>query len=360
MKVLFFALGTEIVASSRTRIYQYLPYLRGQGISFRVIHYFSGRHCRRAAELKKENIFLRLAEKISGFFRVILFLTLAPSYDALFMQRVLLPLPLQRLLFLLNKRVVFDFDDALFVADRPSAGKTGRVDNKFIRRLENMLKLSKCVIIENGYNRDYARRLNPNTLLITGPIDIHRYYPADHRVKGKEVVLGWIGSPATSFYLEPLYGVFETLAGEFDNLTVKLIGFPSGRKPEANGVDLVIKRWSLDREAGDLQDFDIGLMPLYDDRWSRGKGGYKLLQYMALGIPCVASPVGVNKEIIREGQNGFLADGRQQWVDKLSLLIRDQALREKMGRDGRRIAEEIYSYEVNTPKLIEALRTICS
>jgi len=120
----------------------------------------------------------------------------------------------------------------------------------------------------------------------------------------------------------------------------------------------VIKEWGLDAEVGDLQDFDIGIMPLPNDEWSRGEGGYKLLQYMAVGIPCVASPVGINSALIKEGVNGYLANSEDQWYQKLEVLIKNRTLRESMGASGRNIVEERYSLEVSAPKLIEFIEKI--
>jgi len=120
------------------------------------------------------------------------------------------------------------------------------------------------------------------------------------------------------------------------------------------------KSWSLDTEVADLQNFDIGIMPLPDNEWTRGKGGYKLLQYMAVGIPCIASPVGINMELIRDGENGFLAATEDQWYEKISLLTRDQELRKKMGMRGRDFVVKNYSFEVAAPKLISALRQLSS
>ena len=112
----------------------------------------------------------------------------------------------------------------------------------------------------------------------------------------------------------------------------------------------------METEVADLQSFDIGIMPLPDNEWTRGKGGYKLLQYMAVGVPCVASPVGINKELIRDGENGFLATTEEEWYEKLSLLIDNPELRREMGRRGRAYVVRNHSFEAAAPKLISALK----
>lgn len=347
MRILFFTIGNAEVASSRTRAYQYLPYLRQRGIECRVIFHILPWQFKRVINMQKENLFIKLCSKIYSSFKVVIFLTLAPRYDILFIQRVLLPLKIQRLILWLNKNIVFDFDDAIYLCDK---------GEKFIPRLEYMLKSSKYVVLENDCTKEYTQRFNKNILLITGPIDIQRYTPKENDSNRREVVLGWIGSPTTSVYLELLYKVFEIIAGRYRNLVIELIGL--SMPPKLKGVNIVVKKWTLYTEVPDLQDFDIGLMPLYNDKWSEGKGGYKLLQYMAMGIPSVASPVGINNQLIKEGVNGFLACGQEEWVEKLSRLIEDPELRNKMGRNGRKIAEELYSCEVSAPRLIRELRSI--
>lgn len=344
MKILFFAIGNQQVASSRVRVYQYLPYLRQAGIKCRVITYIPPWQAEKVINLKKESLFIKLSAKLYSCLKIIIFMILAPRYDALFIQKVLLPVKIQRLILLLNKNIMFDFDDAL--------NQHGR---KFLPRFDFILSTSSmAVVLENDYAKSYVQRFNSKILLITGPIDIQRYRPGEKRQRDGRVVLGWIGSPSTSYYLKSLYEVFQMLSKRHRNLVVELIG--SSAQPELKGVNIVLKKWSLETETLDLQDFDIGLMPLYDDQWSRGKGGYKLLQYMALGIPCVASPVGINKKIIKDGVNGFLADSQEQWIERLTPLIENPELRDKMGREGRKMAEEFYSYEVASSRLLNALK----
>lgn len=357
MKILFFALGNEEVASSRTRVYQYLPYFEKMGIEYKVIFYTAPWQFKRIINMRKEDFFLKLLGKLYNYLKATAFVILAAGYNILFIQRVLLPIWIQKVILRLNPNIIFDFDDAIYLCDK--AKKERGVfwrKNKFLPRLEYIVKFSKYVLLENDYTKTYAQNFNKNILLITGPIDVRRYSPKQKDAFKKEVVLGWIGSPTTAIYLESLYRVFEEISKRYADLSLELIGV---NKPfNLNGVKMTTKAWSLDTEVSDLQNFDIGLMPLYDDEWSKGKGGYKLLQYMAMGIPAVASPVGINREIIKDGVNGFLADSQSEWIEKLSRLIEDSELRLKMGREGRKLAEELYSYEISAPQLVKALRTL--
>jgi len=276
------------------------------------------------------------------------------SYDIIFIQKLMLPTFLLRLLVgEFQKNIVFELDDAIYLRRpfQPSI-RTNSERTTF----NYMLKASQAVVVTSTELSTVVQPYNPNILRIPGPVDTERYkpMPGRHRNSGR-VTVGWIGSPSTAPYLEVLYDVFRELTVKYAGLIVSVIGtWPFGLE----GVNLRVKQWALQSEVKDLSQFDIGVMPLPDNEWTRGKGGYKLLQYMAMQVPCVASPVGINTEIIREGVNGFTAQSQSDWYDKLSLLIEDADLRPRMGREGRRIVEEEYSLSANVPKLIDLFRSI--
>ena len=169
------------------------------------------------------------------------------------------------------------------------------------------------------------------------------------------MIIGWIGSFSTTKYLRIVENPLRLLSLRYSNLVIELIG---ANDIVFDGVKMRTKRWNLDSEVSNLQNFDIGIMPLPDDNWTRGKGGYKLLQYCAIGIPCVASPVGINKEIVREGINGFLVKDQKDWVERLALLIEDKELRERLGRKAREIAVKEYSFYCATPKLVKIFHEV--
>jgi glycosyltransferase involved in cell wall biosynthesis len=150
-----------------------------------------------------------------------------------------------------------------------------------------------------------------------------------------------------------LFEIQEALSKLFQKYPVILrcIGTPSDFV--MNGINIENVRWDESTEVNDLLTFDIGIMPLFDDLFSRGKCGLKLIQYMACGIPSVASPVGANKDIIQNGVNGFLASNADEWINKLALLIEDQRLREKIGKEGRMTVIKRYTFQITAPKLLE-------
>ncbi len=348
MKILFLTFGSEMVASSRTRVFQYLPFFKNNKIDYRVVPYHSGLACH-LGSLQPKNLVNKLVRKVlyqvveiyDLFFQRLWFLILANYYDLIFIQKALLPICLVKFLKK-RKKIIFDFDDAIYA--NPAYNR---------KRFDTQISLYDLVVLENVYTKQYVNEHgNKNVTMITGPIDCKRYYP-ENRIGKDGIVIGWIGNPTTEKYLNILKDIFKKLSVMYENLTFELIG---AQRINFQGVSLKLKQWSLATEVANLQNFDIGIMPLPDNKWTRGKGGYKLLQYMAVGVPSVVSPVGINREIINEGINGFLVNSEREWIEKLSLLIENRELRLRMGREARRMAEEVYSYRVNAPKLISALR----
>ncbi len=348
MKILFLTLGSIELASSRTRVFQYIPYLREWGAKCKVV--VQGERAR-----GKETEVRRLWRKyVLPWMRFVRFLANVFCYDVIFIQKVLIPEWIFILIQWLGKPIVFDFDDAIYTIN-PSGLSISRDRHRF----DHIVKHSNLVVLENEYNRRQVETLGQyNILIITGPIDINRYQPRAKIVNGREVVIGWIGSSTTTPDLELVWPVLRKLVVKYPNVRVELVGATGLLGVEPTYV--TIKPWSLDSEVDDLARFDIGIMPLADNEWTRGKGGYKLLQYMAMGIPCVASPVGVNVNIVRDGVNGFLVRSVLEWEQALERLIRDHELRRRMGEEGRRIAIQEYSFEVSVQKLIGALKAIKS
>ena len=270
------ALGRAGVASSRTRVYGYLPYLRALGYRCRVRAYsLSVYH--RALMGGRETFFLKLINKIYGWWVLLCFVPMAACAEVIFIQRVLLPRWAFKIIKAVNPAVIFDFDDAIYLRNRHAC------------RLNYILRNAACVITtQSRFNREYASAFSRRLEVLTTPVDTGRYFPAQGKTGGA-VTIGWIGTPETSVYLLGMRDVFCGLAKKFPFLKFEFIG---ARQFELSGANASFRDWRLDTELGHLMNFDIGIMPLSDDPWSRNKY-YKLLQYFALGIPAVASSVGV-------------------------------------------------------------------
>lgn len=356
MHVLFVAQYGPWAASSRTRVFDYLPLLRDAGVQADVLIVVPDAWVRRlnAGGLLNRLMYYGVAWMRTWYVGLCC-VWRARRYDALFVQKVLFPSPIPNWLRQYRHKVLFDFDDAIFTLERVGTGLLGRMRHR--RRqlgLPAMLRASHCALVENAYTAEYARQICPQVIRITGPIDTQRYAPHEIK-KGEDVVLGWIGSPSTTPYLNLIRDALLELGKRYKNLKLCLIGAADF---DIEGVAVTHLSWHLDTEVAHLGEFDIGLMPLPDDEFTRGKGGYKLLQYMAMGLPVVASPVEINCEIVDDGHNGFLANTSDEWVRALSCLIDDVDLRHQMGQAGRKKMVQDFSLQKSSQKLQEVLQSL--
>ena len=226
--------------------------------------------------------------------------------------------------------MIFDFDDAVFVAYvSPSNGYLSYL--KFPAKTKTICRLATHVIAGNTYLADYARQTNDNVSIVPTTIDTDKYEVLP-RKENEVPVIGWSGSFSTVQHLDSLASALRRLAQK-ENFRLLVIGTPVYK---IDGVDVEALPWRSATEVSDLRQIDIGIMPLPDEPWSRGKCGLKALQYMALGIPTVCSPVGVNSEIIQDSFNGFLAGTEDEWVAKLTQLLNDSKLRARLGAPAAR------------------------
>lgn len=237
-------------------------------------------------------------------------------------------------------RLVFDFDDAVWLMSVSEANRRW----KWIKdpgKTSKLIALSDRVFAGNAYLADYARRFNPATVIVPTTIDTDEYLPRTGERPPGRVVIGWSGSITTIQHFRYAIPALRALKAKYgDRIAVRVVGDGSYREEELGVQGLP---WRKETELDDLRAMDIGIMPLPDDEWARGKCGLKGLQYMALGIPTLMSPVGVNTEIIRDGHDGFLPSTTEEWVEKLSRLVEDAELRGRMGMAARRTVEDRYS-----------------
>ena len=281
-----------------------------------------------------------------------------PAYDVIFIQREAFPYGpavLERMILLWRKPIVFDFDDAIFL---PPANPPNRrlAFLKCPSKTRQIIKRSHAVIAGNEVLKKYAIQFNSNVFVLPTPVDTEEITPRRKTTTSDKVVIGWTGSPSTVHYLEALDNVFRVVSKRYP---VQLQVY--GGAYSCEGVDVrSTEKWSREGELDALSGFDMGLMPLTNDEWTRGKCGFKLLEYMAAGIPAIASPVGANEEIIQNGRNGFLASSEEQWIERIEALLDNQPLRQQMGEEGRRIAESEYSVRVMAPRLVKILKEVAS
>ena len=361
MKILFVAQYGPLAASSRTRVFDYLPLLQRASIicDVRIVT---------PDDLIKRNtrgIFSRLLYYVLSYSRALwtgwICVFTASQYDAILIQKALFSFPIPRLLRRYRHKIFFDFDDAIFTLENPNAGWINRLrTRRRARAVPAMLQTAHCAIVENAYTAEFAAQYCPRVSQITGPIDTARYVPkksdsgqANQPLISEKVVLGWIGSQWTTRYLDLIRDPLAVLSQRYPNLELRLIGAGDFDVP---GLQIAHMDWALETEVGYLQTFDIGLMPLPDDPFTRGKGGYKLLQYMACGLPVVTSPVEINREIVTHGKTGFWAETDAEWVEFLSTLIENKTLRNRMGAAGRARVVAHYALEKSSEQLLALLQ----
>lgn len=353
MKVLFVAQYGPLAASSRTRVFDYLPLLRRAGVAcdVRVVTPDA------MVERSGKGVFSRLWYYFSSYCRALYTgwrcVLTASRYDAIFIQKALFSFPIPRLLRRYKHKIFFDFDDAIFTLENPDASWVNRLRTR--RRASGLPAMLRCAhhaIVENAYTAEFAARFCPGVSQITGPVDTARYVPTE-KVPTKKVVLGWIGSPTTTRYLDLIRDPLIALARCYPHLELHLIGAGDF---DIDAVTVTRMDWTLETEVGLMQTFDIGLMPLPDDPFTRGKGGYKLLQYMAVGLPVVASPVEINREIVAHGETGFWAETDAEWIAFLGKLIENETLRNRMGTAGRARVVAHYALEKSGEQLLALLK----
>ena len=261
------------------------------------------------------------------------------------------PALLERWLAWRGCRFVVDYDDALF--HQYDAHPHHWIRSLLGRKIATVMKLAHIVVAGNAYLSEYASRAGAQRVeIIPTVIDLTHYEMKPPSVDESEVfTIGWIGSPSTARYLLEIAPALKEVC-KAGRARVCLVGSGMIDLP---GVPTELITWSENTEVNEIRRFDVGIMPLLDEPWARGKCGFKLIQYMASGLPVVASPVGVNCEIVESGMNGYLASTTEEWVLALETLRADLKLRRLMGASGRKRVEEKYCLSVTAPRFVELL-----
>lgn len=305
MKILFLTQTTELGPASRHRVYQFLPALAKAGVQYEVspavladeyASYFGGSKLTKLRRLP--GIYSRRRRDVQRF----------PEFGVVFIQKQVFPMA-----WWLPGRIIYDFDDAVF---GPAT--------------ERVLRTSALVFAGNEFLADYARKFASRVAVMPTVVDTERFRPTQRRSQTAATVIGWIGSRTTMKYLG---SVVPALKGYRLKVVSAL----------APSFACEFEPWSLEREVEQVQSFDIGLAPLADTTWERGKCGLKVLQYMACGIPVIASPVGVQREMIERSGGGVLASSPGEWREKIHWLVGHTDERREMGARGRRFVEQNYS-----------------
>lgn len=338
-KIVFFTLSNRTCPSTRHRVYHFLPYLEKAGFGIRVLE---------SSQKKLFGLSLSWRKRLEEP----RFLAAAKKADIVFIHRRLFSNWFLKKLKGLNKKYIFDFDDAVFTS--PEGRLPLPMWNKIQQSFAMTLELTDWVLAGNEYLKTHVNGDEKQKAMVFPTVlNLERYPMKIHQ--GEGLTLGWIGTSYNHPYLSILKEFLPRLAMEVKDLKFLVV---SDEDYQIKGVNVENRRWSEETEIQDLLKMDIGLMPLPDDSWTRGKCALKTLQYMACGIPVVCSPVGVGREIIEEGINGFLPQNSEEWMNALRELIRFPDKRTAMGIAGRKKVEEKYDIQKASQVLIGLLHQL--
>lgn len=349
MKLLYLTKYSRNGASSRLRSYQFFPFLEEHGFEVTVKPFFDEAYLVALYSKNKTSKF----KLLYFYFKRFCTLFSIYKYDKVVIEKELFPYFFswfEQLLWFFNIKYVVDYDDAIFHNYDSSNSKIIRFFLK--KKIDNVMKYSSCVIAGNSYLANKAKQSGAKKIqIIPTVIDTNKYY-IETKKNNDKVVIGWIGSPSTVKYIKNILNVLKKII-EQEQVELHLIGI---KKDIGLGKNTKYIDWSETTEVDRISHFDIGIMPLENTAWERGKCAYKIIQYMGCGLPVVASSVGVNYEVVENGTNGYLVNNENEWVDKLQELIENKNLRNRFGKVGREKVIREYSIQNNLTKLISVLK----
>jgi len=337
-------------AGVRLRIEQQLPELRRQGVEVTLSPFLDAAGL--SVAFRPGYLLAKASAVARGFARRVADVFRLGRFDVLFVYRESSPFGppfLERIALRRRMPIIHDFDEAVFVPNIHPANRAWAW-LRDPRRPARVSAMASAVTVQNEYLAEFARRWNRSVTVIPTPVDTDGRRPRQRRAPGP-VVIGWLGSETTAPYLNLVSDALARVSDETD-VTVRVVG---GAYENPRVRRLEVSEFALEREQADLDGFDIGILPEPNDEWTRGKGGYKALLYMAVGIPVVASRVGVNTDIVTDAETGFCVTTTEEWVSALRRLIADPALRERMGAAGRARVTERYSIHAIAPRFAEAV-----
>ena len=338
-------------AGVRLRFDQQITELARHGIDLSLSPFLDERGYRIA--FRHGHLLAKVAAVVRGFARRLADARQVPRFDLLLVYRESTPFGprfVEAVAALYGVPLVVDFDEAVFIRNVHPANKRWAW-LRDPRRLSAALRSARAATAQNEYLADFARRFNSQVSVVPTPVDTDARQPRTGRREGP-VVIGWIGSETTAPFLHLIDDALARVSEDSD-VIVRVVGGAYSNE-RLRTVD--VREFDLDREQSELDSIDIGILPEPDDPWTKGKGGYKALLYMAAGIPVVAARVGVNPDIVAHGETGYCVNTTEEWVTALRRLIGDEALRLRMGSAGRARAVERFSVTVIAPRFAAVLR----
>ena len=297
----------------------------------------------------------KLVETVRAYRQQLGALRTVDDYDAVLIYReaaLIGPELIERLAARHHKPIIYQLDDPLYVRYRsPFSGYLSYL--KFSGKVGRICRMSRVVIVNSRFHGDYARRFNANVREIPSVVDADRYFPAPGEGSDGRVCVGWSGSASTAGNLEVIARPIAELARQRE-VELRFIGV---EEPPFGGVEAVIQPWRPETEVDDLRWLDVGLLPVPVTEWNKRKFFLKLVQYMALGIPPVCTPLGANPDVVDHGRTGFLPGSDREWATTLLRLVDDLSLRAEVGARAAEVARERYTLQANAERIVEAFRS---
>ena len=350
MKVLYLTKYTRLAGSSRMRSYQYFPYLEKAGMQVTVKPFFDDAYLKDFYAGKKN-----ISAVVKSYVKRLGVLFSVLSYDRVVIEKEIFPfLPAlaEWMLKLLGIKYIVDYDDAIFHNYDQSANPI--IKNFLGNKIANVMRFSGTVVAGNQYLADYAARSGAKNIeIIPTVIDLERY-PIRQNTYADQCIVGWIGTKTTfEKHLLPCKDWIKALQNQEPNIRFHIVGITEDMDL---GKNVKYIRWTEETEVAEILKMDIGLMPLQDSKWEKGKCAYKLIQYAACGIPGVASDVGMNREVTVPGETGILASADEEWIQAIKTLKSNTELRHQMGRNARKKVEERYCIQQTSKRIIHLLK----
>jgi glycosyltransferase involved in cell wall biosynthesis len=346
--------------SSRYRFYNYRACFEKQGIEMRIKPFFSKAYFVSSGMMR---ILVVLAAYLRRLGVVCTLLLFPRRYDLLLVEYELFPYFPAWFEYLLHKRgvkYIVDYDDAIF-------HKYDMSNNLLIKRvlqkkIAKVMGYAEHVIVCNSYLETYAKKYNAHTFRLPTVVLLDTYKEQMQAFQKEEdvFVVGWVGSRTTSIYVLEILPAIKRFVEVYPAVRFDLLGFDRSllSREEAQKCHINIIDWNEESEIAHILAFDVGIMPLVDDAWSRGKCGFKLVQYMSCKKPVIASPVGMNCSLVKEGENGLLVKTTDEWFEAFERLYLDETLRVKMGENNYAKIEDDYHHGKNCQKYGELLKAV--
>ncbi|QHS23475.1 glycosyltransferase family 4 protein [Virgibacillus sp. MSP4-1] len=353
MKILFFT-NSILASPSRYRIFQYEKYFRADNIKTFYSKFYSDKVFDFKMKHKEDYLSKKLLPLLFWLYaflkRMMVLIFLAPFFDIIHINRDFISsinIPISKYLKVFNCKIVYEFDDALFLTHRPR------------KKTNYLISNADYVICGNEYLYEYAKKYNNNIVIIPTVVDKEQYINVEehNETEHEDFIIGWIGAPTTIKNLKLVTDAINKITRVYPNVRFKIIcDDHHGYLDKINNSYFV--KWSLNTYLNDLKKIDIGIMPLIDDQFNKGKCGFKLIQYIALGKPILASPVGINKDIVYKSKAGYLCKTEKDWIDAIEKIMCDKSLRKQLSYNALYSFENEYNTNVQYEKIKRVLNNL--